>query len=61
MPGGGATYPGIPAMEVLGVVMPPEEVVTSNPGVYSITWLHDAGGTGWEAPTHVHQELGLQQ
>ena len=29
--------------------MPPEEVVTPYPGVCSTTWLHDAGGTGWEA------------
>ena len=33
MPGRGTTYPGIPATEVLGVVMPPEEAVTPHPGV----------------------------
>ena len=32
-PGGGTTYPGIPPMEVLGVVPPPEEEVTPYPGV----------------------------
>ena len=61
MPGGGTTYPGIPATEVLGVVMPPEEAATPYPGVCSTTWLHDAGETGWEVPTHMHQEPGLQQ
>ena len=43
-PGGGATYPGIPPMEVLGVVTPPEEEVIPYPGVCSTIWLHDAGG-----------------
>ena len=61
MPGGGTTYPGIPATEVLGVVMPPEEVATPYPGACSTTWLHDAGGTSWGAPTHMHWEPGLQQ
>ena len=61
MPGGGATYPGIPATEVHGVVMPPKEPVTPYPGVCSATWLHDAGGTGWEAATHVHWEASMQQ
>ena len=42
-PGGGATYPDIPAAVVLGVVMPPEEAVTPYPGVCSTTWLHDWG------------------
>ena len=60
-PSRGATYPGIPATEVLGVVMPPEEVITPYPGVCSTIWLHDAGGTGWEAPMHLHWGLGLQQ
>ena len=60
-PGGGATYPGIPATEVLGVVMPPEEVVTPYPGVRSTIWLQDVGGTGWEAPMHLHWGPGLQQ
>ena len=45
-PGGGATYPGIPATEVLGVVMRLKEVVTPYPGVCSTTWLYDMGGTG---------------
>ena len=36
-PGGGATYPGIPPMEVL-------RVVTPYPGVCSAIWLHDVGG-----------------
>ena len=36
-PGGGAMYPGMPATEVLGVVMPPEEAVTPHPGVCSTT------------------------
>ena len=36
-PGGGATYPGIPPMEVLGVVSPPEEEeVSPYPGVYNL-------------------------
>ena len=39
-PGGGATYPGIPATEVPGVVMPLEEAVTPYPGVCSTVWLH---------------------
>ena len=43
-PGGDATYPGIPPMEVLGVVTPPEEEVTPYPGVCSTIWLHDMGG-----------------
>ena len=43
-PGGGATYPGIPATEVLGVVTPLEEVVTPYPGVCSTIWLHNIGG-----------------
>ena len=34
-PSGGTTYPGIPATEVLGVVMPPEEVVTPYPAPQS--------------------------
>ena len=42
--GGGATYPGIPPMEVLGVVTPPEEEVTPYPGVCSTMWLHDPRG-----------------
>ena len=46
-PGGGATYPDIPAAVVLGVVMPPEEAVTPYPGVCSTIWLHDWGGVGW--------------
>ena len=45
-PSGGTTYPGIPATEALGVVMPPEEVVTPYPGVCSTIWLHDMEGTG---------------
>ena len=43
-PGGGATYPGIPPMEVLGVVTPLEEEVTPYPAVCSTIWLHDVGG-----------------
>ena len=43
-PGGCATYPGIPPMEVLGVVTRPEEEVTPYPGVCSTIWLHDVGG-----------------
>ena len=32
--------------------MPPEEAVgTPYPGVCSTIWLHDTGGTSWEAPT----------
>ena len=34
-PGGGATYPDIPATVVVGVVMPPEEAVTPYPSVCS--------------------------
>ena len=48
-------------MEILGVVMPPEEATTPYPGVCSTIWLHDTGETGWEAPTHLHQGLGLQR
>ena len=44
-PGGGAMYPGIPPMEVLGWVTPPEEV-SPYPGVCSTVWLHDVGGAG---------------
>ena len=40
-PGGGGTYPDIPAAVVLGVVMPPEEAVAPYPGDSSTTWLHD--------------------
>ena len=61
IPSRGATYPGIPATEVLGVVMPPEEAATPYPGVCFTTWFHDAGGTGWGALTHVHREPGMQQ
>ena len=43
-PGGGAMYPGIPPMEVLGLVTPLEEEVTPYPGVCSTIWLHDVGG-----------------
>ena len=43
-PGGGATYPGIPPMEVLRVVTLEEEEVTPYPGVCSTIWLHDVGG-----------------
>ena len=46
-PSGGATYPGIPAGVILGVVMPPEEAVTQCPGVCSTIWLHNLGGAGW--------------
>ena len=46
-PGGGATYPGIPTVVVLGVVMPPEEAVTPYPGVCSTTWLHVSVGACW--------------
>ena len=60
-PSGGTTYLGIPPTEVLGVVMPLEEAVTPYPGVCSTIWLHDAGGTGWEAPMHLHWEPELQQ
>ena len=60
-PGRGTTFPGIPATEVLGVVMPSEGAVTPYPGVCSTIWLHDAGGTSWEAPTQLHQGLRLQQ
>ena len=42
-PGGGATYPGIPPMEVLRAVTPPEEV-TPCPGICSTIWLHNVGG-----------------
>ena len=45
-PGGGGTYPDIPAAVVLGAVMPPEEAVAPYPGDSSTTWLHDRGGTG---------------
>ena len=45
-PGGGGTYPDIPAAVVLGEVMPPEEAVTPYPGDWSTTWLHDWGGGG---------------
>ena len=43
-PGRGATNPGIPPEEVLGVVTPQEEAVTPHPGVCSAIWLHDVGG-----------------
>ena len=43
-PGGGATYPGIPPMEVLRLVTPLEEEVSSYPGVCSTIWLHNMGG-----------------
>ena len=46
-PGGGATYPDIPATLVLGVVMPPKEAVTPYPGVCSTIRLHNWGGVGW--------------
>ena len=46
-PGRGATYPGIPAAVVLGVVMPPEEAATPYPGVCSTTWFHVSGGAHW--------------
>ena len=42
-PGGGGRYPDIPAAGVLGVVMPPEEVVALHPGDSPTTWLHDRG------------------
>ena len=46
-PGGGATYPGILPMEVLGsVTPPPEEEVTPYPGACWTIWLHDMGGAG---------------
>ena len=43
-PGGGGTYPDIPAAVVLGEVMPPEEAIAPYPGDWSTTWLHDWGG-----------------
>ena len=46
-PSGGATYPDIPDIMVLGVVMPPEEAVTPYPGVCSTIWLHNWGGASW--------------
>ena len=58
-PSRGTTYPGIPATEVLGVVTPPEEVVTPYPGVCSMIWLHNMGGTNWEAPMLLHQGPGV--
>ena len=45
-PGGGGTYPGIPAAVVVGAVMPPEEVVAPYPGDSSTTWFHDGEGAG---------------
>ena len=45
-PGGGGTYPDLPAAVVLGVVMPPKEAVAPYPGDSSTTWLHDRGGAG---------------
>ena len=45
-PGGGGTYPDIPAAVVLGEVMPPEEAVAPYPGDWSTTGLHDWGGAG---------------
>ena len=45
-PGGGTTYPGIPPMEVLRPVTPPEEEVTPYPGACWTIWLHDVGGAG---------------
>ena len=50
-PGGGATYPDIPAAVVLGVVMPPEEAVTPYPGVCSTIWLHDWGEPAGRLPS----------
>ena len=44
-PGGGGTYPDIPAAVVVGAVMPPEEAVAPYPGDSSTTWLHNGGGT----------------
>ena len=46
-PGGGGTYPDIPAAVVLGEVMPPEEAVALYPGDWSTTWLHDWEGAEW--------------
>ena len=43
-PGGGGTYPDMPAAVILGEVMPPEEAVTPYPGDWSTTCLHDCGG-----------------
>ena len=60
-PGGGAMYPGIPPMEVLGVVIPPEEEATPCPGVCSTIWLYDVGGADCEAPIHPQYGSGLQQ
>ena len=45
-PGGGGTYPDIPAAVVLGEVMPPEEAVAPYPGDWSTTWLHNCRGAG---------------
>ena len=45
-PGGGGRYLDIPAVGVLGAVMPPEEAVTPHPGNSPTTWLHDGGGAG---------------
>ena len=60
-PGGGATYPGIPSMEVLSVVTPEEEEVTPYPEICSTIWFHDVGGATSEAPIQLQQGLGLQQ
>ena len=43
-PGGGAMYPGIPPMEVLGLVTTPEEEVTPYPRACWTIWLYDVGG-----------------
>ena len=51
--GRGATYPGIPPIEVLRVVTPPEEVATPYPGVCSTIWFHDVGEPTEELP-HTH-------
>ena len=60
-PCGGGTSPDIPLEEVLGVVTPPAEAVVPYPGVCSKIWLHDVGGVGRGAPTHLQCGSGLQQ
>ena len=51
-PGGGGRYPDIPAADIPGVVMPPEEAVAPHPGDSPTTWLHDGG----KAPIQAHLE-----
>ena len=60
-PCGGGTSLDIPLEEVLRVVTPLAEAVIPYPGVCSKIWLHDVGGVGRGAPTHLQCGSGSQQ